>query len=262
MPGSTDIARLLQHHNAAEQAGGPGTFASWIGVNCEIHPGDEIFRFIHDHPDSLNPLRDYLVDGWRTSYELMVLLEKVGSPLADCESFLEFACGYGRLSRHLAKFPGADRVHVSDLMPGAIEFIHDKFGLPGFASHHDPRAVRFPRRFAVVFVLSLFSHLPRDSWRDWLDTLFGAVETGGILVFTTHGDGFAQRNDVALDAEGFFFTASSESDHLDGARYGTTITSEAFVRRAVDALDNAELLLMQPDHFWVGQDAWLVRKLA
>jgi SAM-dependent methyltransferase len=256
----TEIALLLEQHNKNEREGGARTFEGWIGVNCEIHPNDEIFKFIHDHPDSLNPLRDYLVDGWRTSYELMVLLEKTGQSLASCNSFLEFASGYGRLSRHLGKFPGATKVTVSDLMPGAIEFVRDTFGIDGFPSHHDPGQVEFPRQFEIVFVLSLFSHLPRSNWDDWLATLYSAVAPGGVLVFTTHGDKFAKRNGVTLDDDGFFFKTSSESDHLDEAEYGTTITSEVFVRNAIAKLNEAEVALFQQDHFWVGQDAWLLKK--
>ncbi|MBK6510564.1 MAG: class I SAM-dependent methyltransferase [Haliea sp.] len=127
---------------------------------------------------------------------------------------LEFASGYGRFTRHLARFPGADKVTVSDVMPGAVEFAVEKFGVSGFSSSAEPADVYFPRQYECIFVLSLFSHLPRATWGPWLQRLYSAVEPGGSLVFTTHGDGFAKRNGVGLDSEGFFFVATSESDHL------------------------------------------------
>lgn len=255
-----DPELLLEQHNLNERQGGADAFQPWIGVNCEIHPNDEIFGFIHDHPQSTNPLRDYLVDGWRTSYELMVLLERLDRPLVKCSKFLEFASGYGRFSRHLAKFPGAEKVHVCELMPGSIEFIHEKFGIDGFRSHHDPKQVSFPRAYEIVFVLSLFSHLPKRNWIDWLAVLYENVEPGGLLVFSTHGDGFAMRNGVSLNETGFFFNTNSESDHLGGEEYGTTITSEDFVRKSISSIPGADIVLFQKDYFWMGQDAWVVKK--
>lgn len=260
MEKDNDLEILLESHNRNEREQGRDAFEPWMGVNCEIHPNDEIFCFFYNHPTSTNPLRDYFADGWRTLYELMVVLEKVGRPLVGCNSFLEFASGYGRLTRHLAKFPGADKVHASDLMPESVEFTKEKFGVDGFYSNSSPSLVQFPQQYEIVFVLSLFSHLPRSSWADWLEKLCSAVELNGYLIFSTHGEGFAKRNGVELDAEGFFFVASSESEHLLGEEYGTTITSPQFVEDMIERIPNMEIALFQADHFWSGQDAWVLRK--
>lgn len=251
---------LLENHNRLEQQSGGDTFASWMGVNCEIHPNDEIFRYFYNHPKCTNPLRDYFADGWRSLLELMVILEKIDRPLISCESFLEFASGYGRLTRHLAKFPGADKVHAADLMPESVEFIREKFSIDGFYSNSDAGQLEFPQQYEVIFVLSLFSHLPQSSWGAWLQKLLSAVKPGGYLVFSTHGKGFASRNNIELDQQGFFFVVSSESSHLEGGDYGTSITSQAFVENAVAGIDGTEIALFQADHFWAGQDAWAIKK--
>jgi len=70
----------LEAHNALERLKHPQRFSGWMRVNCTIHPEDDIFRFIAGTPGSLNPVRDYLADGWRTLGELMVLLERLGRP--------------------------------------------------------------------------------------------------------------------------------------------------------------------------------------
>lgn len=251
---------LLENHNRKEQESGEDTFASWMGVNCEIHPDDEIFKFFYNHPKCTNPLRDYFADGWRSLLELMVILEKIDQPLIRCESLLEFASGYGRLTRHLSKFPGSDKVHSADVMPGSVEFIREKFSIDGFYSSNQPGQLEFPQQYEVIFVLSLFSHLPQSSWSDWLQKLFSALKPGGHLVFSTHGEGFADRNNIELDQHGFFFIASSESSHLAGEEYGTSITSQAFVKNVVAGIDGMEVALFQADHFWAGQDAWAIKK--
>lgn len=255
-----EIADFIDQHNRREKSGGEGAFGGWMGVNCEIHPNDEIFRFFYHHPSSGNPVRDYLADGWRTLSELMVLLEWVDRPLMRTGSFLEFACGYGRFTRHLARFLDGRRIHAADVMPGSAAFVRERFGVLAFDSSSDPGALELPGTFDVVFVLSLFSHLPATTWRRWLARLFEGVAPDGVLVFSTHGAGFAARHGVPLDSSGYHFIASSESDSLDGHEYGTTFTSEAFVRDAVAGLPGARVAYFRADHFWSGQDAWVVAR--
>ena len=138
-----------------------GSFANMTGLNCSIAPHDDIFGFFAGHPSSRNPLRDYLADGWRTLSELMLLLEAVDQPLLKTPCVLEFASGHGRFTRHLVKALGADRVVVSDVVPDAVEFSRRTFGVEGFMSASVPEQVQWPQRYELVFVLSLFSHLPR-----------------------------------------------------------------------------------------------------
>ena len=251
----------LEAHNLMERHQLPGAFSEWIGVNCEVSPQDDIFRFFAGHPTSVNPLRDYFADGWRTLSELMLLLESVQRPLLGAGSFLEFASGHGRFTRHLVKALGAERVTVSDVVPDAVAFARDTLGVPGFLSAARPEDVAWPRRHGVVFVLSLFSHLPRSSWGRWLARLVDAVEPGGLLVFTTHGTEAARRARVTLDAEGYFFAPSSESTAIDAQEYGTAFTDEAFVRaRTAELAGTVEVLRWAPMWFWHHQDAWVLQR--
>lgn len=256
-------ATRLAAHNLIERHGLPGAFAEWMGVNCEISPQDDIYRFFDGHPTSINPLRDYLADGWRTLSELMLLLESVDRPLLRVASFLEFASGHGRFTRHLAQALGAGKVTVSDVVPGAVQFARDVLGVQGFVSTREPQALAWRGRHEVVFALSLFSHLPRASWGPWLTRLGELVAPGGLLILTTHGAEAARRQQVALDAEGFFFAPSSESTAIDAQDYGTTFTSESFVRaRVAECLPGMALLRFAPTWFWHHQDAVVIHKPA
>ena len=253
----------LDAHNAIERHRLPGAFAEWMGLPCEIAPADDIFHFFANHPLSANPLRDYLADGWRTLCELMLLLEACHQPLLQSRSFLEFASGHGRFTRHLVKAMGAGRVTVSDVVPDAVAFARETFAVRGFDSQVDPQAVHWPERYDTVFVLSLFSHLPDRLWGAWLGRLYEAVAPGGLLVFSTHGEAAVQMQGVALDAGGFFFAAASESQAIDVADYGTAFSSEAYVRRQIaERLPGAELALVSPKHFWHHQDAFVLRRPA
>lgn len=254
---------LLQAHALIEQHGLLGSFTNMMGLDCTISERDDIFGFFRSHPSSTNPLRDYFADGWRTLSELMVLLERVDKPLLRTRSVLEFASGHGRFTRHLVKALGAQPVTVSDIVPDAMQFAQQTFGVQAFVSASVPEQVQWPQQYELVFVLSLFSHLPRSTWGRWLSVLQDAVAPGGLLVFTTHGVKAANFHHVPLDETGFFFTPSSESMAIDGQEYGTTFTTPAFVEARVQETWGADALLhAAPVHFWNHQDAYVLQKPA
>ena len=252
----------LHAHNLIEREGLEGAFSAWMGLPCEIAEADDIFRFFENHPSCVNPLRDYLADGWRTLAELLLLLEQVDKPLLGVNRFLEFASGHGRFTRHLIKAIGVQRVVVSDVVSDAMRFAETTFGVEARLSSAQPRALTWPERYDVVFVLSLFSHLPLRTWGDWLSTLWQAVGPGGVLVFSTHGLEAVRRAGVTLDEQGFHFTPSSESNAINQQEYGTAFTSDSFVRGQIAerASDHAKLIHL-PVYFWHHQDAYaLVRE--
>lgn len=251
----------LAAHNLIERHGLPGAFAEWMGCPCEIAQADDIYRFFEAHPLSNNPLRDYLADGWRTMAELVLLLEEVDRPLLRAGSVLEFASGHGRFTRHLVKALGADRVVVSDVVADAVDFAREAFGVAGFVSASVPEQVQWQQQHGLVFVLSLFSHLPDATWSRWLRRIYGMVSPGGVLVFTTHGAEAVHKQGVTLDGNGYFFAPSSESQAIGGQEYGTAFTSEAYVRAHIaEHLPGARLLRFAPRQFWHHQDAYVVEK--
>ncbi len=256
-----DSHTRLEAHHLIETHDLPGSFTNMMGLNCHISPEDDIFRFFCSHPSSQNPLRDYFADGWRTLSELMVLLESIDKPLLKTSSFLEFASGHGRFTRHLVKAIGAERVTVSDVVRDAVSFSRRTFAVRGFESLLVPEQVVFPQKYEVVFVLSLFSHLPKSTWSRWLKCLYDGVAPGGVLVFSTHGMKAAKHDNVTLDEDGFFFAPSSESSAIDVEQYGTTFTSEDFVMSQIEQTLGTNLLqhkaLLQ---FWNHQDAYVLRR--
>ena len=251
----------LAAHNLIESQGLPGAFAPWMGLDAHIDPADDVFGFFTGHGTWSSPLRDYLADGWRTLSELLLLLERAGHRLSGCRQVLEFASGHGRFTRHLVKALGHERVTVSDVVPGAVAFSTAQFGVRGFVSTSEPAALAWPGRYDLVFVLSLFSHLPRATWAAWLRRLWDAVAPGGVLVFTTHGDFAAQRAGVTLDEQGFHFVGASESTAIDAQEYGTAFTSPGFVQTQIEALVPAPARWsVEPAWFWAHQDAFVLQR--
>ncbi len=249
----------LGAHNALERMAYRQCYGAWMNVGCIIDPRDDIFHFFARNAAHGNPIREYLSDGWRTLSELLLLMDAVGQPLTRIDSMLEFASGFGRFTRHLAKvLPG--RVTCADVLPGANDFVRAQFGVQTMESSRDPEALGVPRQFELVFVLSLFTHLPPDTWGRWLKALYALVQPGGTLVFTVHNERRARGEGAVFNEAGSLFIPSSESPSIPGHVYGTTFTTKAYAESAVrDALGVAPRLF-RDIAFWAGQDAIVVRK--
>lgn len=245
-------------HNALERLKAPQSYGRWMHVNCLIDPRDDIFRFFANHESAKNPIREYLSDGWRTLSELMVILEIIDRPLLKTQRMLEFASGFGRFTRHLVRTLPS-RVTCADVLPGSMEFAQEQFGVNTLPSAHDPASLKFPVTFDLVFVLSLFTHLPPWTWQPWLRALGQGVSPGGVLLFSVHNEEAARELGVAFDENGTRFIASSESPSLDGEVYGTTFTTRSFVEAQVELVFGRPPSAYFPNAFWSGQDAVVVR---
>ena len=249
----------LDAHNNSERTRAPGNYGDWMKIDCVIDPRDDIYRFFASHPMAANPIREYLSDGWRTLSELMLVLSSVDRALLGCRSVLEFAAGFGRFTRHLAKaMPG--RVTCSDVMPGSVDFLREEFGVKGFYSSSDPETLEIPGQYDLVFVLSLFTHLPPQRWSAWLRKLHAAVAPGGILLFSVHNEARAKALGVSFDAQGTHFISSSESPSLDPGTYGTTFTTRRFAEREVASSLPGSAMHYREIAFWDGQDAIVVER--
>lgn len=247
-------------HNIREKYRLEGNFTDAFGINSKISPHDDIFRFFANHPSSTNPIRDYLSDGWRTMLELNGILEKLNRPLSKCSRFLEFACGFGRFSRHLVKALPPNALHVADIAPGSIDFLKENLGVDGFYSERLPENLSPPKKYEIIFVLSLFSHLPQRTWSSWLQCLYSALEDDGLLIFTTHGETSALKLGVQFPPDGFVFIPSSESTTLPADEYGSTFTSISYVREAITASLSRAITYEFPAQFWGSQDGFAIVK--
>lgn len=252
---------FLFEHNLREKTKSAGNFSTWMGVNAEISPDDDIFRFFANHPTSSNPVRDYLSDGWRTMVELQELLDGHNLSVQRSGSFLEFACGHGRFTRHLARTLRNGELTVSDVVPGSVDFLKDTMGVKGFYSTIDPCQLVLTDTYRVIFVLSLFSHLPSNTWGDWFKLLYSALQADGLLIFSTHGEKCAKLAGVEWEDSGYKFYPSSESTALDGQAYGCTYSSTDYVteqlRKSLGSDANIQII---PNHFWGNQDAVVISK--
>ena len=137
--------------------------------------------------------------------------------------------------------------------------MRDEFGVEAFYSNHDPAEIAYPRQYDLVFVLSLFTHLPVRMWAPWLQSLARAVRPGGLLVISVHNEAVAPYLGVTFGDDGTYFVASSESPSIDGEVYGTTFTTREVVENAVMTALGKSPTVYRPYAFWGGQDGVAIR---
>jgi trans-aconitate methyltransferase len=96
---------------------------------------------------------------------------------------LELACGTGAWTRRLAR--RAEHVHAVDVAPEMIERARGRVAGVGSVSFElaDVHAWEPPRRYDVVHVAFLLSHIPSARWDRFWDVATAAVADDGILAF-------------------------------------------------------------------------------
>lgn len=230
-------------------------------VEAACHPEDFIYDFVimmFGPQRTKEAVEYYFDDGSRSAQQFAELVNGFG--FAPPVRVLEFASGYGCVTRHLKKNPDFSLI-ACDIHPQACEFMQDKLGVPSIVSKHVPEELTFDRKFDVVFALSFFSHMPRSTWGRWVKALFAALDTPGYLVFTTHGLASAERQGKPeLPSDGFYFEAKSEQDDLSKAEYGATIVTPEFVRAEVLEQTGAPVVDSKLAYWWGHQDLWIVKK--
>lgn len=204
--------------------------ANNYNVNANIHPEDHIFQFLVTNPvfpSKKEAIDYYFKDGQKSAQILLDLITSFYPPADNPIKLLEFASGYGCVTRHLLNLQANLSITACDIHEEAITFIENTLNHSSILSHPEPEHLKLETStYDIVFCLSFFSHMPDTTWFRWLQTLYSAVSPGGLFIFTTHGYqskkyfGFPNLNE-----QGYWFLPSSEQFDLDVNQYGQTIVS-------------------------------------
>jgi hypothetical protein len=174
---------------------------------------------------------------------------------------LDFASGYGRISRMFSSLFESSNIWISDIRSEGVEFQKQHFGYNGFTSAYKPEEVNFPTHFDVIFVGSLFTHLDEHLFESWLKVLLDQVTPKGVLIFTTHRSGNSNSN--------FTYRTSSEEQRFSFVKdtiedtnvYGTTVLSDTNVREIIKKVNpqyTDEYIRHYPNSFGNIQDTYVV----
>ncbi|MES1243347.1 MAG: class I SAM-dependent methyltransferase [Acidobacteriota bacterium] len=145
---------------------------------------------------------------------------------------LDFASGYGRVTRFLVRELPPESLWVSDVYEDGLRFQRERLGVSTVLSTVRPEDFVLDETFDAVLVTSLFTHLPEARFVDWLRVLCERLRPGGVLAFSTHHPSLLEPC-PDLPESGLLFRDNSESTSLDPGDYGSTWVTESFVRNAL-----------------------------
>lgn len=225
-------------------------------LDLGIHPDDEMLHYLINlyNGDWDRAAVAYVESGLQVQQMACRFLEWRFGRAKDVE-FLDFASGYGRVTRHLLRMLEPSQLVVSDVMREAVEFQSRHFGVAGVDSSTDPDDFHCDRFFACVQVISLFSHLPERMFRAWITRLWALVKPGGMLVFSVHDRSLCGNGQQEGD---FLFAPESENQSLDPDDYGTAWVTEAFVSRVLRQAIDGHSYCRFPRGLANYQDVYLV----
>jgi SAM-dependent methyltransferase len=242
-----------------------------LAVVPDIHPEDFIFQFLVENPSFQNTkdaVNYYFSDGRKSAEKFESLVTEYLWIRERPIQLLEFASGFGCVSRHLVRSP---TLHVTacDIHQKAIDFLRKRIGVEAVLSRSQPRDFVLGRKYDVCFALSFLSHVPESAWGSWLHRLYDLVNPGGLLIFTTHG--YRSRRffgSPSLNRDGYWFIGSSEQKDLSTAEYGQTVVTPGYVLNQIHLMNQipnrarADLVFMQEGFWWAHQDTYVLRKEA
>jgi SAM-dependent methyltransferase len=146
----------------------------------------------------------FLSQGEQAAEELLALARGHGAPLGDDDPVLEFGCGCGRVARVVSRLaPGP--FYGCDIHPKLVAWCREH--LPGEyrVTQQEPPLPYDGDCFALVYALSVFTHMRDSQARTWLADLGRVTRPGGLGLFTFHDEHSAGAEAVQpeLAREGF-----------------------------------------------------------
>ncbi|AFU16402.1 Methyltransferase type 12 [Bacillus thuringiensis MC28] len=137
--------------------------ANNYNVNANIHPEDHIFQFLVTNPvfpSKKEAIDYYFKDGQKSAQILLDLITSFYPPADNPIKLLEFASGYGCVTRHLLNLQANLSITACDIHEEAITFIENTLNHSSILSHPEPEHLKLETStYDIVFCLSFLIQL-------------------------------------------------------------------------------------------------------
>ncbi|WP_245279213.1 class I SAM-dependent methyltransferase [Mesorhizobium loti] len=238
-------------------------WADRYSVSPELHEYDHIFGHLvarlstGEEMKVFEALKHYFENGAANAQQVRELMTSLGLP-KDAK-VLEFASGYGRVTRHLKDL----NLVACDIHPEAVSFCEDVLAVPAIPSASAPEDWEPGEKYDFIFAISLWSHLPDGLFQRWLSSVCAALKPDGYLMFSTHGAHAAsvvpQLAEVLKDGQQYGYLDGSDQKDLDPSIYGSTVVLPTYVIKAIYDATNARIVSFKSAGWWGLQDEWIIR---
>ena len=192
-------------------------------------------------------------------------------------TFLDFGCGWGRMTRFFLKDVAAENLYGVDVVPSMISACERTIPYGNFSLvAAEPPTSFASDSFDIIFAYSVFSHLPERIHIKWIEEFARLLKPGGLLVATLQPRRFLAlceslrsqpresiwHESLAIsfrdieaaytdyDNGKFLFSPTGGGPHLPSSIYGEALIPCQYVEREwtkylkfCDFLDDANVLL-------------------
>ncbi len=188
-------------------------------------------------------------------------------PEAAVWKILDWGCGTARVTQYIHQNAPYSLVYGVDTN---IEMIHwNSQHINGVLFHAitQRHSLPYPTHFFhLVYGISVFTHLPIQEQKAWLDDLLRVMETGGILILSTHGIYFkkqlSKKQSRLLEADGFLELEEGATGIPIGDR-NYAVYQDFHVLKAHFEINFKIIQSYQGQDFpqiMGGQDLWILQK--
>lgn len=212
-----------------------------IELITSIHSNDQMLTHsLFHHRDANAAFSQYYNVGLQQFNAAQQILDALFPGEQESIQFLDFACGYGRLLRFMSQYLPQQHLFASEIQADALAHVKKSFNTQTIASHANPKDFLPEKKFDLIWVASLFSHLPRELFHAWLQRLVATLTPNGVLCFSVHDACLVPEGHDFPEQEGYLFWPQSENADLDSSLYGTTYVNETFVAAMIASVCGAE----------------------
>lgn len=153
----------------------------------KIHPNDNMLAKLNGEPTKDSYVH-YNSVGLSALGNIEEALEVANTKFENIRYCLDLPSGYGRVLRVLQTKIDAPKITACDICEEAVLFCNSEFGAEPLISNADFKRIDFKKKYDLIWVGSLFTHLNQRSFSVLLEVLYNVIENRGVLVFTTHGE--------------------------------------------------------------------------
>ena len=206
----------------------------------------------------------YIDDGLQTAKEILVLVNKFSEANSAGNRVLDWGCGPARVIRHFPLLAENKLIAFgTDYNSEYISWNNANINNVTFTTNQlDPPAGFEDEYFAVIYGLSILTHLSAQKHITWIREMHRLLQPGGLLILTVQGNAFKNKLTRAEQIKFENGELVTRIQNKEGSRTFSAYQPEVYMKKL---LKDFEFVCLQKgsesNTLHGSQDTWIVRKL-